>query len=67
MEIKEFKETDASVFTAETKFKDLDEWCSLVGMSVIVMVKSEYGKTITGKDLRECDTVGALFNMIESK
>lgn len=63
----QFDDTDASEIKAETKFHDLEEWSSLIGMSVIAMTKTEYGKTITGKEIRECETVEDLFNLIASK
>ena len=62
-----FDDTDASEIQEETVFHDLDEWSSLVGMSLIAMVKTEYGNTITGKEIRECTTVKDLFDLISSK
>ncbi len=75
MELKEFIEnfaeqfddTDASEITATTVFHDLEEWGSLTAMGVIAFVKTEYGKTITGKEMKECITVEDLFNLISSK
>lgn len=75
MELKEFIEnfaeqfddTDASEILANTEFHELDEWGSLTGMGVIAMVKTTYGKTITGKEIRECVTVEDLFNLVASK
>ena len=75
MELKEFIEnfaeqfddTDASEIHANTEFHELDEWGSLTGMGVIAMVKTTYGKTITGKEIRECVTVEDLFNLVASK
>lgn len=75
MELKEFIEnfaeqfddTDASEIQADTEFHELDEWGSLTGMGVIAMVKTTYGKTITGKEIRECVTVKDLFNLVASK
>lgn len=75
MELKEFIEnfaeqfddTDASEIQADTEFHELDEWGSLTGMGVIAMVKTTYGKTITGKEIRECVTVEDLFNLVASK
>lgn len=75
MELKEFIEnfadqfddTDPSEIAQDTKFHELDEWSSLLGMSVIAMAKTQYGKTITGKEIRECETVEDLFNLIASK
>lgn len=63
----QFDDTDESEIQAETVFHNLDEWGSLVGMSVITMVKSEYGKSITGKEIRKCVTVKDLFDLIASK
>lgn len=63
----QFEETDASEIQADTEFHEIDEWGSLTGMGVIAMVKTVYGKTITGKEIRECVTVEDLFNLIESK
>ena len=63
----QFDDTDASEIQVDTKFHDLEEWGSLIGMSVIAMAKTEYGKTITGKEIRECETVEDLFNLIASK
>lgn len=63
----QFDETDASEITASTEFHELEEWSSLTGMGVIAFVKTKYGKTITGKELRECDTVEDVFNLVASK
>lgn len=63
----QFDDTDASEFTASTVFHDLEEWSSLVGMGVIALAKTEYGKTITGKEIKDCVTVKDLFELIASK
>ena len=63
----QFDDTDASEIQANTEFHELDEWGSLTGMGVIAMVKTTYGKTITGKEIRECVTVDDLFNLVASK
>ena len=63
----QFDDTDASEIQEDTKFHELEEWGSLVGMSVIAMAKTQYDKTLTGKEIRECETVKDLFNLIASK
>lgn len=63
----QFDDTDSSEIQANTEFHELDEWGSLTGMGVIAMVKTTYGKTITGKEIRECVTVEDLFNLVASK
>jgi len=63
----QFDDTDASEIQASTEFHNLDEWSSLTGMSVIALAKTEYGKSITGSELRSCVTVEDVFNLIASK
>lgn len=63
----QFDETDASVFTAETKFRDLDEWSSLIGLSLIAMVDEEYDITLKGDDIKNAITVEDLFNTVKNK
>ncbi len=63
----QFDETDPSEITAETQFHDLEEWSSLTAMGVIALTKSKYGKTISGKELRNCITVEDVFNLVASK
>ena len=63
----QFDETDASVFTAETKFRKLDEWSSLIGLSLIAMVDEEYDITLKGDDIKNANTVEDLFNTVKSK
>jgi len=63
----QFDDTDASEIREDTIFHELDEWSSLVGMSLIAMAKTEYGKTISGKEIRECVTVRDLFDLLAAK
>lgn len=63
----QFDDTDASEFKAETVFKELDEWSSLIALSVIAMVDEEYDITIKGDDIRNSNTVEDLFNAIKAK
>lgn len=63
----QFDETDASEIKAETVFKELDEWSSLVALSVIAMVDEEYDVAIKGDDIRNSNTVEDLFNAVKAK
>lgn len=62
----QFDETDASEIKAETVFKELDEWSSLIALSVIAMVDEEYDVTIKGDDIRNSETVEDLFNAVKA-
>ena len=63
----QFDDTDPSEITASCVFHDLDEWSSLVGMSVLALAKTQYGKAITGAELKACVTVEDVFNLINNK
>lgn len=63
----QFDETEESEITAETNFHDLDEWSSLIAMSLIAFVRTECGKKITGNEIRTCETVKTLYDLVESK
>lgn len=63
----QFDDTDASEITADTEYQELDEWSSLTAMSIIALAKTEYGKTITGREIRYIKTVKDLFDLINSK
>ena len=62
-----FDDTDASVFTPETVFHELDEYSSLIALSIIAMVDEEYDVTIKGDDMRSAVTIQDLFDIIKSK
>ena len=63
----EFDDTELSVFKADTEFKTLDEWSSLVALSIIAMVDDNFDKTITGADIRGSKTIEDLYNIIQTK
>lgn len=62
-----FDDTDASEIQADTVYQDLDEWSSLTSMCVVAFVKTECGKNVTGTEIRSCNTVEDLFNLINKK
>lgn len=63
----QFEDTDASEITATTEFKNLDEWSSLIALSVIAMADEEYDVTLKGDDIRGAVTVEDLFNIVKSR
>ena len=63
----QFDDTDASEITATTNFRDLDEWSSLIALSIIAMVDEEYDVTLKGDDIKNANTVEDLFNTVQSK
>ncbi len=63
----QFEETPAAVFTADTKFRDIEEWNSLIALSVIAMVDDEYGVQLTNDEIRYSNTVADIFEKIKTR
>ena len=63
----QFEETDASVFTPATKYHVLEEWSSLIGLSVIAMVDDEYDVMLKGNEIKSAVTIEDLYNIVKEK
>lgn len=62
----ELQDTPAEQITAETNYKELEEWGSLTSLSLISMIEEEYDKLITGADVRARNSVKELWEYVES-
>lgn len=62
-----FDDTDMSEIKASTEFHELDEWSSLIGLSVIALADEEFEVALKGDDVKNAVTVEDLYNTIISK
>ena len=75
MEIKEFIEhfaeqfddTELSEFKPETVFHELDEYTSLIALSIILMIDEESGVSIDANEMAAAVTIEDLFNTVKAK
>lgn len=63
----QFDDTELSVFVEDTRFRDLDEWSSLVGLAVLNMIAKKYDVRLTPEELKSVDTIAELFNLVSAK
>ena len=63
----QFDDTDPSEITAATVFHDLDEWSSLIGLSLIAMVDEEFEVALKGDDVKNSVTVEDLYKRVIAK
>lgn len=54
---------DIDILTAETEFRDLDEWSSLSVILVIAFFDEEFGKEVSDKDVLSCMTISDLYKL----
>lgn len=63
----EFDNTPEEQFTPATKYRELEEWGSLVALSIISMIDDEMDVQVTGADLRANKTIEDLYNAVCAK
>jgi acyl carrier protein len=63
----QFENTEQSLLTAHTRFRELEEWSSLIALSIIAMVDEEYGVVLTGDVMREAQTIQELYDILKSQ
>ena len=63
----QFEDTEKSVFTPETKFRELEEWSSIMALSIIAMVDEEYDVTLKGAEMKAANTIAELFEIVKTK
>ena len=63
----QFDETDAELFSMETKFRDIEEWSSFTALSLIAMVDEDYNVKLKGDDIRNSKTIQEIFNIVKSR
>lgn len=75
MELNEFVKTfeeqlediEPGTVTPGTRFRELQEWDSMTALVIIAMADREYGKLLTGDELKNAETVEELYNVISNK
>lgn len=61
------EDTDLNTVDGDTVFKDLDEWDSLLALSLITMIDEEYKVKITGEEIRNSSSINDLYAVINIK
>lgn len=56
--IEEALDTEEGVLTPETILDEVDSWDSIAALSLIAMMDDNFGKTLSGAELKALVTVG---------
>ena len=75
MEITDFLKTFASCFedltvenfSMDTEFQDMDDWTSMTAVLLIAKIEEVYNIEIETEEIRDCDTLQELFDLLSSK
>ncbi|MDO5465063.1 MAG: phosphopantetheine-binding protein [Akkermansia sp.] len=63
----QFEDTNPAEIQPGTRYQELDEWSSLVAMTLVAFVKTEFNKSLSGKEIKDCNTIEELYNLISTK
>lgn len=63
--IEQFVDYSGVQITSETVIRSIDEWDSLTGMAVQLMLKDEFNAQIPDEDFRNANTFGDLFELVK--
>ncbi|MCF6297750.1 MAG: phosphopantetheine-binding protein [Flavobacteriaceae bacterium] len=57
-------ESDEIVIDLSSEFRDLDEWDSLIGMAIQIMLKDKYNVDLKTEIFESLNTVGDIYSFI---
>ncbi|HEU4719244.1 MAG TPA: phosphopantetheine-binding protein [Bacteroidia bacterium] len=53
--------------TPETNYRQMPEWSSMHALILIALAETEYNISVTGDDLRSCETINDLYALLKSR
>ena len=65
--IEQFEDEPTCEITAESVFRDIDGWSSIVALSVMSMIDDEYDVQLNGTEMRQANTIQELFDIVSAK
>jgi acyl carrier protein len=60
----QFEDTDESLITFQTKYKDLEEWSSMMALIIIAFIDENYSKSLSGDDFKNSTTIEELYQIL---
>lgn len=63
----QFRNTPISDITPSTNFWELDEWSSIVALSVVLMIEEEYGVSLRSADVKGVRTIQELYEVVKER
>lgn len=64
---KELNADETVIITPETKFRELEEWSSLVAITMVAIAEGGLRRTFNMNDLNQCDTIRDFYEMISKQ
>ena len=62
--ISDILEVDSNEISPDLEFRSVDDWSSMMGFSIIIMLEQEYGVKVSVSEFLSMKTVGELYERI---
>ncbi len=62
--LEDILDVDSGSLSCEQALEDIDEWDSLSALSVVVMIKDEFNKKLTGDQVRSFKTIQDIIDVM---
>jgi len=62
-----FEETPLNEFEEKTRFRDLENWDSMVALSIMAMVDEIYKVKISPNEMKQASTIRDIFDVVNAK
>lgn len=63
----ELEDIEPGTLTPNVNYRDIDTWSSMYALIIIAYVDLEFDVILSGDDLRKCNTIRDLYNLVKSK
>jgi acyl carrier protein len=60
----QFEDTDESLIIFETKYKELEEWSSMMALIIIAFIDENYSKNLSGDNFKNSATIEDLYQIL---
>jgi len=65
--IDQFDDIDSKKITFNTKYREIDDWSSIIALSVLAMIDDEYDVQLNATEMRATETIEDLYKLVISK
>jgi len=63
----QFEETPIEEFEAKTPFRELEEWDSMIALTIMAMIDENYQVKLSPIEMKQANTIQELFDLVNAK
>ncbi len=64
---RELDMVEPGTLNPEVNYRNIPNWSSMYALIIVALCETEYDVAVTGEDLRKCNTISDLYNIVASR